>query len=131
MRKSVLVVFGLVVALWSSAFSCTLTPPERVAYQTVVASKAFIDKEKAQHPECSTTPAAIVCVDLAKATGAKDTMIDVVEALCAGPNFNTGGQCDFPKKGSPGYQQSIDKLNAAIAAYNQTAADLKAATGGK
>jgi hypothetical protein len=124
-----------VVLMWM--FSCNMTPPERTAYETVVASKAFIDKEKAAHPECnSQVQAAVVttagvCVNLAKATGAKDVLIDVVEALCAGPNFNTGGACDFPKKGTPAYDQAVSKVNAAISSYNQAANDLKAATGGK
>ncbi len=117
----------ITIMLWAS--SCT--PPERVAYETVVASKAFIDKEKAAHPNCVVGATDTICVDLAKATASKDLLIDVVEALCAGPNFNTGGACDFPKKGTPTYDQAVSKLNAAIASYNQAAADLKAATTGK
>lgn len=117
----------LLATLWAT--SCT--PPERVAYETVVASKAFLDKTKSQHPECQQGTQSTVCTDLAKATGAKDALIDIVETLCAGPNFNSGGQCDFPKKGTPAGDQAISKLNAAIAAYNQTANDLKAATGAK
>lgn len=128
-------VLFLAVTMWAT--SCT--PPERVAYETVVASKAFLDKVKSQHPECQhSTPIAAgasstlnICVDLDKATAAKDTLIDIVETLCAGPNFNSGGQCDFPKKGTPAGDQAISKLNAAISAYNQTANDLKAATGAK
>ncbi len=119
----------ITIMLWAA--SCT--PPERVAYETVVAAKAFIDKEKAAHPECATASIQTntVCLDLSKATGAKDALIDVVEALCAGPNFNTGGACDFPKKGTSGYQQALDKMNAAIANYNQSVTDFKNATGGK
>ncbi|HXJ14095.1 MAG TPA: hypothetical protein VNH19_17605 [Candidatus Limnocylindrales bacterium] len=115
----------LAVLLLVAVILAGCTPPERVAYETVVASKAFIDQVKKQHPECPATNSA-VCSDLAKATGAKDSLIDVVEILCAGPNFNSGGSCDFPKKGTPGYQQAVDKLNAAIAQYNQAASDLKA-----
>jgi hypothetical protein len=106
------------------------TGPERVAYNTIVASKAFLDSAKKQHPECASGAASTVCVDLKKATAAKDTLIDVVEIVCAGPTFNAGGACNFPSKGSPGYQQALDKLNAAIASYNQASADLKAAIGG-
>jgi len=111
------------VLMWM--FSCSMTPPERTAYETVVAAKAFIDKSKAQHPECASTPTTAVCVDLQKATAAKDTLIDVIEVLCAGPNFTSGQSCDFPKKGTPAYDQAIAKMNAALTSYNQTATDLK------
>jgi hypothetical protein len=114
----------LVLLLAGSLAGCP--KPEQVAYETVVGSKAFIDKSKAQHPECPAAASA-VCTALSKATAAKDTLIDVTETLCAGPNFNTGGACDFPKKGTPGYDQAIAKLNAAVANYNQTATNLKGA----
>lgn len=123
-RKRIAMAGFLAVAfLWTAAFSCQ--PAERTSYETVVAAKAFLDKAKSLHPECTTGTTSTVCVDLAKATAAKDAMIDVMETLCAGPNFNNGLACDFPKKGAPGYQQAIDKLNAAILNYNQTATDLK------
>ena len=125
MRSPVLVVFVLVVAIWSMAFTCSMTPPERTAYETVVAARAFIDRTKLQHPECASTPTTAVCVDLQKATAAKDTLIDVIEVLCAGPNFTSGQSCDFPKKGTPAYDQAIAKMNAALTSYNQTATDLK------
>jgi hypothetical protein len=103
---------------------------EKTAYNTVVAAKAFIDKEKALHPECA-SPGAIpsgnvLCADLAKATAAKDSLIDAIEVYCAGPNFNGGGACDPPAKGTPAATQATAKLQAAIAAYSQTETDLKA-----
>ena len=93
------------------------------AYQAVVGAKAFIDAEKKMHPECpnSTT----LCGDLEKATAAKDLLIDAAEAYCAGPQFEAGGACQPPAKGTDAYQQAAHKLTAALANYNQTAADLK------
>lgn len=99
---------------------------EKNAYNTVVAAKAFTDKIKAQHPECTPGNSSTLCVDLVKATAAKDTLIDSIEVYCAGPNFNGGGACDPPAKGTPAYEQVLSKLNASIASYNQTEVDLKA-----
>jgi hypothetical protein len=101
------------------------TPLERQAYEAVVASKAFLDSAKAKHPECMTGATSTVCVDLSKATAAKDTLIDAVEVYCAGPNFNSGGQCNPTAKGTPAAVQATAKVQAALAAYNQTAGDLK------
>lgn len=101
------------------------TPLERQAYEAVVASKAFLDSVKAKHPECASGTATAVCTDLSKATAAKDTLIDAVEIYCAGPDFNSGGQCNPPAKGTPAAIQATAKVQAALAAYNQTAADLK------
>lgn len=110
------------------------TPLERQAYEAVVASKAFLDSAKLKHPECAIAvagdkatapPTTMVCVDLARATAAKDTLIDAVGIYCAGPNFNSGGKCDPPAKGTPAAVQATAKVQAALAAYNQTAGDLK------
>jgi len=106
-----------------SGFTCPTT--EKAAYDTVVAAKAFIDKTKTQHPECATTGSTL-CSDLTKATAAKDVLIDAIEAYCAGPNFNGGGSCDPPAKGTPAYTQAFTKLQSALMAYNQTETDLKA-----
>ena len=120
-RITVLLLFSFVLC---SGFVCS--PLERSAYNTVVAAKAFTDKIKAQHPECTATNQGSLCVDLRKATAAKDTLIDAVEIYCAGPSFDGGGACQPPTKGTAAYDQAISKLNAAIAAYNQTETDLKA-----
>lgn len=101
------------------------TPLERQAYEAVVASKAFLDSAKSKHPECATGGSTAVCTDLAKATAAKDTLIDAVEVYCAGPDFNAGNACNPPAKGTPAAVQATAKVQAALAAYNQTAADLK------
>ena len=107
------------------------TSLERSAYNTVVAAKAFLDKEKAQHPECATTPDTVVCKDLKQAVGAKDALIDAITVYCSGPDFNAGGACNPPAKGTPAATQAAAKLQNAISMYNSIAADLKAATGGK
>jgi len=106
------------------------TSVERQAYNTVVGAKAFRDNTKKQHPECATVTST-VCTDLSKAVGAKDALIDAITVYCSGPEFNSGGACNPPAKGTPAQQQAVTKLQAAIANYNQTAADLKTATGGK
>jgi hypothetical protein len=125
MRK--IVVFLLVATVVLAG----CTPLERSAYNTIVAAKAFLDSEKAQHPECSTVPGSEVCTDLVKATASKDLLISALEVYCAGPQFETGGACNAPTKGTAAYDQAAAKLQAAIASYNQVAADLKKATGGK
>ena len=102
------------------------TPLERTAYNTIVAAKAFLDNEKAAHPECATGSVTTVCTDLAKATSAKDLLIDAVEVYCSSPDFDkNGAACSPLAKGTPASQQAIAKLNAAIVSYNQAATDLK------
>jgi hypothetical protein len=115
----------IIPALLLAVLVAACTPLERQAYETVVASKAFLDSVKAKHPECATGATATVCIDLAKATAAKDALIDAVEIYCAGPDFNSGKQCNPPAKGSPAAVQATAKVQAALAAYNQTATDLK------
>jgi hypothetical protein len=98
---------------------------ERDAYNTAVVAKAFLDTEKKAHPECVPGATTTICVDLTKAVAAKDVLLDALTIYCGGPNFATGGACDAPKKGTPGAQQAVDKLNAAVANYKQVQADLK------
>lgn len=119
MSKSFLSVIAVAVLL----VGCT--PLERQVYEAVVASKAFLDSVKAKHPECTTGATATVCVDLSKATAAKDALIDAVEVYCAGPDFNSGNACNPPAKGTPAAVQATAKVQAALASYNQTAGDLK------
>ena len=104
---------------------CACTSIEKTAYNTVVDAKAFTDQTKSQHPECATASASTLCADLKKAVAAKDVLIDAVEIYCAGPNFNGGGACDPPAKGTSAYTQAVSKLTAAIQAYSQTESDLK------
>jgi hypothetical protein len=101
------------------------TPVERTAYNTIIAAKAFLDAERKAHPECVAGAAATVCVDLARAVAGKDVLIDSLEVYCSGPQFATGGACQAPKKGTPGYAQAVAKIQAAIANYDQIEKDLK------
>lgn len=103
------------------------TPMEKQAYDTVVAAKAFIDAEKKIHPECTPTTTSSFCSNLTRATSAKDALIDAAEIYCSGPQFEAGGPCQPPAKGTPAYQQAQDKLKAAIAAYKQVEKDVKGA----
>lgn len=107
------------------------TPIERTAYQTVVAAKGFLDKEKMQHPECATGSTSTVCVDISKAVGAKDALIDAITVYCSGPDFNNGGACNAPDLHTAAGVSAEAKLRAAISNYNQIASDLKKATGGQ
>jgi len=102
------------------------TPIERQAYDVIVGAKAFLDSAKAQHPECANTQSTI-CGDLRQATAAKDALIDALEIYCSGPQFENGGACQPPAKGTPAFTQAEAKIKAAIADYNQTANDLKGA----
>ena len=120
-----LVFFALATTLWLSACS---QPPEVLARDSIVGAKAFLDKEKAAHPECATSKAGF-CGFLSKATGAKDVAIDALEAYCAGPAFDTGGACQAPLKGTATSTQLLNKLSAAIQGMNQTIADVKKAGG--
>jgi hypothetical protein len=104
------------------------SPVERQAYRTVVAAKAFLDAEKKAHPECSATDVTNVgalCDDLRKATAAKDVLIDALEVYCSGADFENGGACQPPTKGTPAQTQAVAKLKAALAYYEQTETDLK------
>lgn len=100
---------------------------ERDAYNTVVGAKAFIDAEKKIHPECVNLAASNLCMNLGKATSAKDALIDAAEVYCSGPQFEAGGPCQPPAKGTAAYTQAEAKLKAAIAAYKQVEKDVKGA----
>jgi hypothetical protein len=128
MNRRFRAIFTSLAIIFTLSFS-GCTPIERSAYNTAVAAKAFLDSERAQHPECATGTQSTICIDIAKAVGAKDVMLDALTIYCAGPNFPA--QCAPPVKGTPAFDQAVAKLQAAIAQYNLTAADLKAATGGK
>ncbi len=112
----------LILFLFLPLIGCTSL--EKQAYNVIVGAKAFLDAEKKMHPEC-TTESTTLCADLAQATRAKDGLIDAAEIYCSGPQFEAGGACQPPAKGTPASDQAIAKLKAAISLYNQTAADLK------
>lgn len=107
--------------------------PEQTAYYVVVGSKAFITQMYTHHNECRTVPPATasICVNLTKATAAKDALIGATKVYCAGPKFLAGGACDAPTKGQPADVQAVAKLNAAITNYTDIEAALRTAAGGK
>lgn len=120
-----------VAVLSTVLFGCE--PIERTAYDIVVTSKASLVSFRSHHPECafnvrtglSQVTGNPLCAANNKLTSAKDLIIDAAIIYCAGAQFESGGTCNPPSKGSPAYQQAYDKLSAAIAGYDQTAADLK------
>lgn len=120
---------SMIVVMLICVLMVACQPVERTAYDTVVASKAFLQSEYAVHPECKANDAAstasTLCVDLAKAVSAKDALIDALGVYCSGSDFTNGGACQPPVKGTPASDQATAKLKAAIAAYNQTASDVK------
>lgn len=120
---------SLLVLTCLTLFAAGCDPIERQAYKTAVGAKAFLDSEKAQHPECPGD--AAICVALARATAAKDALIDAAEVYCSGPAFESGGECQPPAKGTPAADQAVAKLKAAIKLHDQAFADLKKLAGVK
>lgn len=126
MKTNWIRLLSLAVLATASVSLCGCPKVSQVAYSTIVGATAFTDKVSAQHPECGQASAvSTMCVDLRKAISANNALIDAVKVYCAGPNFDAGGACDEPTKGAPGSVQALSKLQAAISAYNQAAADLK------
>jgi|SRR5437879_3839291 len=116
------VFFAAMFLLALTGKSCA--PVQDQAYQTVVASNAFLKSMKAQHPECPAATSTL-CSNLARATAAKDALIDATEIYCAGPDFAGGGKCNPPAKGAPAAAQALAKLQAAMSQYEQAETDLK------
>lgn len=101
---------------------------ETVAYRTAVGAKAFLDNVKSKHPECDNLANTMpVCQALRRATAAKDILIDAGEVYCGGAQFESGGPCNAPQKGTPAQKLALDKLNAAVSQWKQFDADLRAA----
>lgn len=119
--------FALVFLIWG----CDSL--ERKAYNTVVGAKAFLDDMKSKHPECvaGTASTSTICDSLRRATGAKDALIDAAEVYCSGPQFETGGVCQPPAKGTPALQQATAKLQAAISNYTTIESDVRKAVAGQ
>lgn len=119
---------------WFALLICAVSfagcsPLESTAYQTVVSANAFTHRMKDLHPECATGATTSLCGFLSKATSAKDALIDATEIYCAGPDFNAGGKCNPPAKGTDARTQAEAKLRAAISLYEQAETDLKGAIG--
>jgi hypothetical protein len=102
------------------------TSVEKAAYSTVVAAKAFLDSVKSKHPECGAAAnLSPLCVDLRKATDAKDLLIDAGEIYCGGAQFDNGAPCQPPAKGTPKGSEMTAKLKAALSGYSQTEKNLR------
>lgn len=122
MKKFVVVVLAL-------SFIIGCTPIERTAYNTVIASKAFLDSIKAKHPECAApiNRTRLLCSSLTRATAAKDLIIDAGKAYCQVDQFaNTSDiPCSPIPKGTPAADQALQALKSALAGYDQAEKDLK------
>lgn len=118
--------FRIAIVLGCALVLTGCTPIEKQAYKIIVGAKAFIDAEKKIHAECATSTSPL-CGNLQRATAAKDALIDAAEVYCSGPQFEAGGACQPPAKGTPAATQAIAKLKAAMAAYEQTEKDVKGA----
>jgi hypothetical protein len=126
--------YAAVVLLAAVAFSVAGCPPvERDAYTIVVGTKAALENFRGRHSECLPYDAASglsnvklpACTINNRVTSAKDAIIDAAEVYCSGTNFDSGGACNPPAKGTPGYEQAAAKLKAAIASYRQIEKDTK------
>lgn len=121
----------LVVLLAASLFVSGCPKIEKDAYLAAVGAKAFLDSEYGKHPECLPNTTAGICANLSKAVAAKDLLIDAGKLYCGGENFSTGGACYPPSKSDPRYAQVRDRLQSALASYQQIEKDLRALLGGK
>jgi hypothetical protein len=121
MMRKVVVVLAL-AALWVSG----CPKPERVAYTTAVGSQAFLVSIQKAHPECNATKTAL-CDKIARAAYAQNLLIDAGKIYCGSMEYLNGGPCHPPDKKTPAYQVAVDKLNAAIRAYEQAETDLRGA----
>jgi hypothetical protein len=117
---------GFIGLLVAAILVVGCTAVEVTAYRTIVGAKAFIGSEKQAHPECAdASNTSALCVDLQKATAAKDVMIDAEEVYCAGPQFDTGNGPCTPSSDPNTKAVAAQKVAAAISSYNQILADLK------
>lgn len=119
--------YSLLIVLPLLLITIGCAPLERSAYNTVVAAKAFLDVQRSNHKECATGSSSPLCSFIAHGVAAKDTLIDAAEVYCSSPAFESGGECEPPKKGTPARDQAEAKLKAAIAGYKQAEKDIKGA----
>lgn len=106
---------------------------ERVAYNLVAGGKAALVDFRGRHQECQPydtitglSPVKLSqCEAQNRLTSAKDTIIDAANVYCSGADFDKGGVCNPPAKGSPASQQALAKLKAAIANYEQVEKDVQ------
>ena|SRR5712664_1971656 len=134
------IVASLAIALVPSLAVVLLvgcSPLERQAYNLVVGGKAALVDFRARHPECAATnptglspvTTATACIANNRLTSAKDAIIDALEVYCSGKDFEAGGACNAPAKGTPGFDQAATKLKAAISSYEQIEKDVRGVLG--
>lgn len=111
--------FVVLILICALVIGCTTL--EKVAYRTVVASKAFLDSVKAKHPECGPPNRANICVALRKATAGKDALVDAGEVYCGVATFGNDNTTPcHPVKSAEATLQN------ALANYQRAEKDLKA-----
>lgn len=109
------------------------SPVERQAYNLVVGGKAALVSYRAKHTECnfdlqtglSANTSVAACITNNRLTSGKDAIVDAAEVYCSGNEFETGGTCNPPAKGTAAFTQAQAKLKAAIASYEQIEKDVK------
>lgn len=99
-------------------------PAQETARDAVATAKGYLDSAKAKHPECPASVDLTTCKFLARATAAKDTVIDAVNAYCGSVEYDSmGGPCAA--------NSSLEaKLSSAMSDLRQSIADVKG-IGGK
>lgn len=103
---------------------------EKDAYLTVVGSKAFLQQVNGDYGCNTATPKnPLICSIIPQAVAAKDALISAGEIYCAGKDFENGGPCNPPAKGTSGYDQAYQKLSAALVQYKQIESNLRKAIG--
>lgn len=123
----------LIIVLVLSSFLIGCDPVERTAYNIVVGGKSALTSYRTKHPECnfdlqtglSSNTTTSACIANNRLTSGKDAIVDAAEVYCSGNEFETGGACNPPAKGTPGFTQAQAKLKAAIASYEQIERDVK------
>src|SRR5258708_23752027 len=112
-----LILLALVVFQGCAALRIhSVPPPERLAYDTLVAAKGFLGSEANAHPECgpNLTANTPVCSDLRTAVAAKDLIADALEIYCGGAGFSNGRASNPPRKGAPGDDDGRLRLDLAL-----------------
>ena len=112
----------LLIPLLTLTLACPPKQPlEQLARDGVAGAKGYLDSAKGKHPECvGTTPATSTnCSIISRGVGAKDAVIDALNAYCASQDYsNNTGPCVPNKDTQP-------KLQGALSGLNQTMTDVK------
>lgn len=122
MKQKIAISLLLVCCLLTTA----CTPLERQAYNTLVASKAFLNNEQSLHPECTTTSTSSFCTIMFQAIGSQHLLADALNVYC-GQNVTDvpNTPCNPPAKGTPASDQAVAHLKSALSNFNQIESDFK------